>query len=63
MDGGTVWNLNLIDAVDKCLEIVEDQEHVVLDVIITEFLELNKEEKTWRSALWNYNRKQEIRKY
>jgi len=43
MDGGTVWNLNLIDAVDKCLEIVDDQEHVVLDVIMTEFLELEEE--------------------
>jgi len=38
MDGGTVWNVNLKDAVDKCLEIVPDEEHVVLDIAITEFI-------------------------
>ena len=35
MDGGTVWNIDLKDAVDKCLEIVDDEEHVVLDIAIT----------------------------
>jgi len=56
MDAGTVWNLNLIDAVDRCLEMVDDEEHVVVDVIITEFVELSEEKKTY-SAWWNYARK------
>ena len=62
MDGGTVWNINLKDAIDKCLEIVEDEEHVVLDVAITEFVNMETLEETGKS--WeNYARKRQIRKY
>ena len=25
MDGGTVWNTNLVSAVDRCLELVDDE--------------------------------------
>lgn len=46
MDGGTVWNLNLKDAVDRCLEIVDDEEHVVLDIAITEFVNMEQIEET-----------------
>ena len=49
MDGGTVWNVNIKDAVDKCLEIVDDEEHVVVDVAITEFLSLDEKEKTGKT--------------
>ena len=45
MDGGTVWNLNLKDAIDRCLEVVEDEEHVVLDIAITEFVNMEQEEE------------------
>ena len=62
MDGGTVWNINIKDAVDKCLEIVPDQEHVVVDVAITEFLSMEQLNKTGNS-MDNFWRQRAIRKY
>lgn len=62
MDGGTVWNVNLKDAVDKCLEIVDDEEHVVVDVAITEFINMKELEKTGKSYD-NFGRQRAIRKY
>jgi predicted patatin/cPLA2 family phospholipase len=34
MDGGTVWNTNLASAVDRCREIVDRDEDIIMDVII-----------------------------
>ena len=62
MDGGTVWNVNLKDAVDKCLEIVDDEAHVVLDVAITEFVNLEEIEEAGKTYN-NFSRKRQIRKY
>ena len=62
MDGGTAYNLNLVSAVDKCLEIVPDEEHVVLDIAITEFINMEQLEdvgKTYDA----FSRKRQIRKY
>jgi hypothetical protein len=34
MDGGTVWNFNLEGAVERCREIVDRDEYIIMDVII-----------------------------
>ena len=34
MDGGTVWNTNLASAVDRCREMVDRDEDIIMDVII-----------------------------
>lgn len=35
MDGGTVWNTNLVSAVERCKELVGgDESKIILDVII-----------------------------
>ena len=34
MDGGTVWNSNLEGAVERCREIVNRDEDIIMDVII-----------------------------
>jgi predicted acylesterase/phospholipase RssA len=35
IDGGSVWNLNIIGAIEKCKELgVTNDENIVLDVII-----------------------------
>ena len=33
-DGGTRYNINLISAVEQCLELVEDQSQIILDIAI-----------------------------
>ena len=62
MDGGTVWNVNLKDAVDKCLEIVDDEEHVVLDIAITEFINMEQIEEVGKTYD-AFARQKQIRKY
>ena len=34
MDGGTVWNINIDSAVQQCLEIVDKEEDIIIDVAI-----------------------------
>jgi len=34
MDGGTVWNLNLISAIDRCKEIVDDESEITIDIVV-----------------------------
>ena len=34
MDGGTVWNTNLGSSVDRCREMVDKDEDIIMDVII-----------------------------
>jgi predicted acylesterase/phospholipase RssA len=62
MDGGTVWNIDLKDAVDKCLEIVDDEEHVVLDIAITEHENMAKLNETGHTFS-NWRRQHSIQKY
>ena len=40
MDGGTVWNVNLMTAVDQCLEIVDDYADIIVDVAVCSYDEL-----------------------
>ena len=35
MDGGTVWNLNIVSGIEKCQELgFKDEKDIVLDVIV-----------------------------
>lgn len=34
MDGGTVWNTNIVSAVNKCLEVVDSKSKIVIDIAI-----------------------------
>ena len=62
MDGGTVWNTDLKDAVDRCLEMVDDEEHIVLDIAITEHFSLPVWDKPGKT-LTNLRRSRSIKSY
>lgn len=34
MDGGTVWNTNLVSAIDRCMEEVDSHSQITMDIII-----------------------------
>jgi predicted acylesterase/phospholipase RssA len=34
MDGGTVWNVNIDSAVQQCMELVDDQSKIIVDVVV-----------------------------
>ena len=59
MDGGTVWNIDLKDAIDRCLEVVDDEEHIVLDIAITENEVIPTWDKTGKT-ITNYSRNRSI---
>ena len=37
MDGGTVWDVNVDSAINQCLEIVDSEEDIILDIAICEW--------------------------
>ena len=34
MDGGTIFNVNLVDAVHRCREQVDDDSEIVVDIVV-----------------------------
>ena len=38
IDGGINWNVNVVDAIERCREVVDDDDHIVLDIAITEWI-------------------------
>jgi len=58
MDGGTMWNTNIVTAIDRCMEMVGDQKKIVLDVIISDAIYDQYENKTSKNAMENYFREQ-----
>ena len=62
MDGGTGWNINLDSAVQQCLEIVDREEDIIVDVLITRFY-TQPEETVEKNAFKNYMSARAISKY
>ncbi|CDW82507.1 patatin-like phospholipase family protein [Stylonychia lemnae] len=64
MDGGTVWNSNLVSAMNRCQEIVgDDLSKIVMDVIILGQATLNESLTTTGESLGNYLRYWSISSY
>lgn len=55
MDGGTVYNTNLVSAVQRCKEVVDDESKIILDIIVCTAHDLPKWEKS-TNAISNYLR-------
>jgi hypothetical protein len=64
IDGGSVWNLNLATAIQRCQEIVDDDSQITLDIIdcFTSSAPAY-EGKDKRRALDNYNRYFDLKNY
>ena len=63
IDGGSTWNSNLITAVDRCLEIVDDPSKIIMDIISCENDKLGTEDDTSDNAVGNFIRSYSIRSY
>ena len=46
MDGGTVWNTNLVSAVERCMELVDDKSKIIVDIAICGHTEIAAETET-----------------
>jgi len=62
MDGGAVWNTNLMSAIDKCMEIVDDPSKIVMDIIICSAGKIENWDATG-NAISNYMRYRSIKSY
>lgn len=62
MDGGTVWNTNLISAIDHCMELVGDESKITLDIAVCGSYYLNDMDDD-KKAIGNLMRKNEIKDY
>ena len=62
MDGGTVWNINIIDAVEQCLNQGYKGEDVILDMYICGFSNVTYENAT-QNGLHNWMRKRDMNSY
>eukprot|EP00347_Sterkiella_histriomuscorum_P008922 403343227 len=64
MDGGTVWNTNMVSAVDKCKELGFSEKDVLIDILLLNQPSLSKEDRTKDlTAIENYFRRREIAGY
>ena len=61
MDGGTTWNVNLVSAIERCREIVDDDSDITIDIISADTHIL--EGKIGRNAYHNYLIFQDLKKY
>ena len=62
MDGGTVYNTNLVSAVERCKEIVDDESQIILDIVVCSSHTL----ATWdnrKNAMENYLRFEDAKTY
>ena len=62
MDGGTVFNLNIVSAIDKCKEMVEDDSQITLDIVMCTSHSLNKTKKVGKT-LDNFFRYWDVSSY
>jgi len=62
MDGGTVYNTNLVSAVDKCLELVDSPSKIIMDIVICGHAEIDNIEAPG-NTITNYLRYRTIKKY
>jgi hypothetical protein len=62
MDGGSVWNTNMVSAIERCREEVDDDSQITLDIVLCQGAEL----PAWDSkgkAEESYLRYKDIREY
>ena len=62
MDGGTVWNTNLVSAIDQCKSLGYSHEEIILDVIECDSYEMAPWDKR-NDAISNHLRYQDIKTY
>jgi len=62
MDGGSDYNVNLVDAVNRCRNIADKDEEITIDILSCDPLELA-EYKDGENSLNNFLRKREIKTY
>ena len=56
MDGGTVWNLDLMSPINQCLDLGFAQEDIILDVAICSDYSLPEEQELGNNSIYEFFR-------
>jgi predicted acylesterase/phospholipase RssA len=59
-DGGAIYNVNLVSAIDRCLEEVEDESQIIIDIVICSHHNPIEKEDLAGNTIDNYMRAWEI---
>ena len=64
VDGGTVWNVDIVGAIERCREIVDNDEDIIVDTILCNGAQnITRDEHKKYNTIQNYMRFMEIRHY
>ena len=63
MDGGTVWDVDPTNAIFQCMELVDDESDIIIDVAICGDDTVAKKDKTSRNSLFELFRSHNIHSY
>ena len=63
MDGGTVWDTDPISAVKQCLEVVENEEDIIVDIAICGPSNIKTKDKTSHNSLFEFFRSYQLHSY
>lgn len=63
MDGGTVWNVNPTSAIQQCLEIVENEEDIILDILLCDDYSLSEQTDLGKDSIYEGLRGKMIHNY
>lgn len=64
VDGGTVWNIDLSGAIERCGEVVKSHKDIIVDVILCNSAQnITRDEQKEYNTISNFQRYQQIRAY
>ena len=63
MDGGTIWDVDILSAVNQCLELVDSEEDIIIDIAICGDSTMNQIEEVSKDAIFNWFRSNNIHKF
>ena len=63
MDGGTIWDVDIISAVQQCLNVVDNEEDIIVDVAICGDSTQSQEKEASMDAIYNWYRSDQMRKF
>ena len=63
MDGGTIWNVDPFSAINQCLEVVDSEEDIIMDIAICGDYEMSTESKLGRNSIYEFMRGHTIKSF
>ena len=63
MDGGTIWDLDITAAIQQCLNVVDNEEDIIVDIAICGDSVISKESEVSRDAINNWQRSDGLHKF